>query len=170
MNLAIHQPSKVKKIVVVDSYPSMGALFFGAKVDLEQARNMYHLQRQALMDLDDEGFENMQRASLQAMIQDSLLAEKALTWSLASDRHTTFQAYEELIATDLRSRMDEIQCPSLILQAGKGPDFSEERWTKINEGQYGSNPNIHIARNMDAMHFIMFDTPDWLAQQLKDFL
>lgn len=170
MNLAIHAPDKVEKIVVVDSYPSMGAVFFGESMDLEQAASMYAMQSKFMLDMADEEFEKVQRASLQAMIADSEKVEVALDWSLGSDRATTFRAFEELIRADLRDKMDQIQCPSLILQAGKGPDYSPERWEELNQNQYGPNPQIEIQRNMDSMHFIMFDTPEWMADQLASFL
>ena len=170
MNLAIHAPDKVEKIVVVDSYPSMGAVFFGESTDLEQAASMYEMQAKFMLEMPAEDYEKMQRASLAAMIQDSARIDQALEWSLTSDRQTTFQAFAELIRADLRNQMDQIQCPSLILQAGKGPDYSPEQWDALNAGQYGPNPNIKIQRNMDSMHFIMFDTPEWMAHQLSEFL
>lgn len=170
MNLAIHNPEGVKKIVVVDSYPSMGAIFFGKNADLAQVADIYEKGRPSMMDMEPQAYEDMQRQTLHAMIIDSAHAERALQWSLASDRETALQAYQELLLADLRPRMAEIDCPGLILQAGLGPNYTDKKWKEINENQYGKNRKIKIARNGESMHFIMFDQPAWMAEQLLDFL
>lgn len=170
MKLAIQKPDKVAKVIVIDSYPSMGALFYGSKFDLAFAGEMVKKQSSIMLNMPDSTYSATQAQSLATMINPPEKVELALKWSLDSDRKTVFKAYEELTVADLRGEMSKVKCPMLILQAGAGPDLDDKQWKNLNAEQYGNNKMIQIQRNTEAHHFIMYDTPDWFSSQLKAFI
>lgn len=170
MKIAIEAPALVEKIVVVDSYPSMGALFMGSGFSPEVARLMGEQQAKAMLAIPDEQYASGQRTGLENMIQDPKWVEIALQWSLSSDRATVFKAYAELLENDLREQMEDLHCPTLILQAGNGPNLDAKEWKELNKKQYGKHSNLDIQRNDEARHFIMYDAPVWFKNQLLNFL
>jgi len=170
MKIAIESPDLVEKIVVVDSYPSMGALFMGSGFSPEVARLMSEQQTKTMLAMPDEEYAAGQKVGLESMIQDPEWVEVALQWSLTSDRATVFKAYGELLETDLRGQMDHLKCPALILQAGSGPQMDAKAWKELNQRQYGKHRNLDIKRNDAARHFIMYDAPIWFKTQLTNFL
>jgi pimeloyl-ACP methyl ester carboxylesterase len=92
---------------------------------------------------------------------------------MQSDRNTTATALYELLTTDFRDELAEIETPVLVLgawYAGKNYGMTEASVKKTFETQYQLAKNIKIELAPTAHHFIMWDNPEWFMEQVTPFL
>jgi len=86
---------------------------------------------------------------------------------MASDRQTYVYGYTDLLKLDLREALKTVKAETLILGASF-PDPAVTRKTFENQYANLEKKRIEIADN--SKHFIMFDQPEWLYQQVNNFL
>lgn len=172
--IAIENDSLVEKSIIVDSYPFLAALRQpGATEETVQFPREMMIQRMTQM--DSVQFRRQQKNTLSAMISDERNIQKALKWSMQSDRATIVNAMGDLMQTDLRDDISKIQTPTYIMVAGNismnGQRlYSKKQIQQLAQEQYKnlSEKTISVAEN--ARHFIMMDDPQWFYQTLERYL
>lgn len=159
--LAATAPEHVGGAINVDGLPALGALFAA-----NQANNSGDNQQ------PQGGFDPM--AMAKSMANNEQWQQRIVADMYRSDGATSGRVMGELMRADLRPQLANIRVPVLTLGALQhgAPYSTPEQVQKNYETQLANAPaQFHrFAFARDAKHFIMADAPDWLNQQIVQFL
>jgi pimeloyl-ACP methyl ester carboxylesterase len=161
--IASDYPDLIKKIVVVDALPCLQALSNPAFKAIENP-DCSQLVNQ-MTALSDEQFYQIQTGSISRLLAEPSKQELVIGWSVNSDRKTFAEMYCDFTNTDLRQKIENIKCPSLILL--------EDSFKTIKpaiEEQYKNLNNANLQYSTKGLHFIMYDDREWYLNQLNNFL
>ena len=107
-------------------------------------------------------------------IQATAPDDQARIIEMAKDSHppTAGNAMYEVMTRDLRQPLKHSQTPILMLGASGG--FSDNAQYQhaqyLYEQQFVDVKNAKVVMNTEARHFIMYDQPTWLVNQIRSFL
>ncbi|MCT2407461.1 alpha/beta hydrolase [Chryseobacterium antibioticum] len=163
MALAADYPELVSKIVVVDALPCLAALSdpnFKSKENNDCTSTINTLKA-----MSDEQFKQMQTGTIPRLVADPSMQETVISWSMKSDRTTFAKMYCDFSNTDLREKIQTIQCPSLILLESYFVNFKPAI-----ESQYKNLKWADMRYASKGLHFIMYDDKEWYFEQLNNFL
>ncbi|UKB80295.1 alpha/beta fold hydrolase [Chryseobacterium sp. MEBOG07] len=161
--IAADYPEFVGKIVIVDTLPCLAALSdpnFTSKENNDCTSTI-----EKLTAMNDEQFRKMQTQTIPRLLADPSMQETVIGWSMKSDRKTFAKMYCDFSNTDLREKIKNVQCPSLILLES----FFVNLKPSIEE-QYKNLKNTNMQYASKGLHFIMYDDKDWYFNQLTHFL
>lgn len=161
--LAADYPSLIGRIVVVDALPCLAAMNqpdFKSQQQPDCTSMVQQMER-----MSKEQFRAMQVASMRRLIVDTGMQALAVNWSMNSDKKTFGQMYCDFSNTDLRERIQAIQCPSLILLESFFSNFKPAI-----EAQYKQLKAADLRYATKGLHFIMYDDWAWYLQQLNSFI
>jgi pimeloyl-ACP methyl ester carboxylesterase len=163
MALASDYPELIDKIIVVDALPCLPALLSPTFKSLEKTE--CSAMTNQLISATKEQFYFMQKMAIKQLVVDTFMQEKVVNWSMKSDRNTFADMYCDFSNTDLRERIKNIKCPTLILMEAyfKDVDYS------VSE-QYKNLKFANIQYATKGLHFIMYDDKEWYFAQLNQFL
>lgn len=161
--LASDYPELIDKIVVVDAVPCLPALMNPTfkTVEKQDCSAMLNLISSAT----NEQFYQMQKMSIQRLVDDTTKQELVVGWSMKSDRKTFAEMYCDFSNTDLRERIKNIKCPTLVLL--------EEYFKNLKpamEEQYKNIIEVNLQYSTKGLHFIMYDDKEWYFSQLDNFI
>ena len=152
-----------KKLILIDALPAMGALMF-PNYDSEsiQYDSPYNQQ---LLEMSEADFETMANQMAINLSLDPEGQKRIVEDMLRSDRKTYVYGYTDLLKLDLRQKLANIKVPVYILAANL--PYGKEVATINYKNQYQnlSDYKLHFAEN--SKHFIMYDQPVWLIDQIK---
>jgi len=161
--LATEDRYNFKKIIIVDTLPSIGALMMpNFNKDNIVYENPYNKR---LLEMSDEDFEKMATQYATGMSLNKDKHAKIKNWILETDRETYAYGYTDLLKLDLREDIAKIKIPVSIL--GATHPFGEEAVKKTYQKQYKNLDNYTIKYAKDAAHFIMYDQPEWFLTTIK---
>lgn len=171
--LAASKPAAIGPIISVDGLPFIGPIFTRTNestVDslagqAQQIKIMYsNMSNQQLVDQASYGL------SIQAS-SDKAKA-KVLSMVKGSDPKTVGQAIYDLMSHDLRPEIANITSPVLLLGASGGFSTDEQKnaMQELYAQQLQALPMAQLIMHTQSRHFIMFDDPKWLEQQVTTFL
>jgi pimeloyl-ACP methyl ester carboxylesterase len=161
--IAADYPELVGKIVIVDTLPCLAALSdpnFTSKENNDCTSTI-----EKLTAMNDEQFRKMQTQTIPRLLADPSMQETVISWSMKSDRKTFAKMYCDFSNTDLREKIKNVQCPSLILLES----FFVNLKPSIEE-QYKNLKNTNMQYASKGLHFIMYDDKNWYFNQLTHFL
>ena len=93
--------------------------------------------------------------------------EKLANWILEADRETYVYGYTDLLKLDLRNKLKNIKCNTLVV----GASFPDVKVAKENfEKQYSNLSNKKIVMASKSKHFVMLDQPEWFYKIANEFL
>ncbi len=163
MALAADYPEIIAKIVVVDALPMLAAL---ANPDFKSDKNLDCSDTvNQFIEMNDDHFYKMQKASIPMMITNTEMHDTVVGWSVASDRETFATMYCDFYNTDLRTKLANITCPSLILLESYFINLKPAI-----EAQYKNLKNSQLVYANKGLHFIMYDDKEWYFAQLHQFI
>jgi pimeloyl-ACP methyl ester carboxylesterase len=112
------------------------------------------------------------RAYLASRITDRGDLQIVAAMSDQSDSATVGQAMYEMLTTDVRDQLGRIQVPVLLIGTnGSSVDDEERRIKEARYRQQVSGIADHtVVFHTHSRHFIQYDAPEFLAQQLSAFL
>jgi pimeloyl-ACP methyl ester carboxylesterase len=84
-----------------------------------------------------------------------------------SDRKTFVYGYIDMLNLDLRSELAKIKVPVTIL-AATFPN--KDSVSKTYQAQYKNLPQVNVLYAENTAHFVMYDQPEWLINQLNTIL
>lgn len=165
LTLAAAQPSRIDRLVVVDSLPFFPLIFDPAATP-ERVAPQAEAMRSALLAQDAATFAASQRVGVQSLVRDPAYHEKVVGWSLASDRATFAGAMHKLMTTDLRSRLAEVKPPVTIIIAANrfAPSTLVE---PLYRDAYRGLEQVEFRVIEESYHFIMFDQPERFREALR---
>ena len=161
--IAADYPELAGKIIIIDTLPCLAAISdsnFSAKENNDCSSSITQLTA-----MNDEQFRKMQAQAIPRLLADTSMQETVIGWSMKSDRKTFAKMYCDFFNTDLREKIKNIQCPSLILLES----FFVTLKPTI-ESQYKNLKNVNMQYASKGLHFIMYDDKDWYFNQLTNFL
>ena len=164
--LAAEEGSEFNQVIVVDALPSIGALMIpNFKSENIVYDNPYN---QNLLAMNDEDFGKMAHRMAAVMTSDIGAQKQIANWMKATDRETYVYGYSDLLKLDLREDIGSISVPVKILAAAK--PYGSEMARKTYEEQYKNMESYDLRIAENAAHFIMYDDPEWLRNQIMEFL
>ncbi len=170
--IALKEPELAGKLVIVDSLPYFAAIQNPAATP-DAVRPMADNMRKMMLAQAPEQYRAGLKQNLAGM---SRLPERMPTlvqWGESSDRATTAQAMYDLMTIDLRNDIASIRTPTLVLGAwaAYAPFGASKASTEaIFRTQYAKLAGVDIRLSDTGYHFLSWDDPQWLTQQLAQFL
>lgn len=165
-------PDLVDRIISVDGVPFLPALFnpsataAEASAQAEQVRAMY-------TSMKPEQLASLTRSALSQMITEPKQIDIVAGWAAHSDAAFIGQAVYDLMTTDLRPEIAKLRAPVLLVAAGKGFAASPEQLRErrdLYEKQVETVPDHRVVVAANALHFIMYDDPEFLLHTMDEFL
>ncbi|MGB5982713.1 MAG: alpha/beta hydrolase [Nonlabens sp.] len=160
--LAAQPDLKIREIVIVDGLPASGALMFpGVDLSTLVYDSPYNNQ---MLEIEPAAFEQTLEYMIpgmatapehQAIIKQSVLE---------TDRKTYVYGFTDYLKFDIREDLKNIHVPVTIL--GAGGMFGEKMATKTFRDQYINLERYNLIMHPTSKHFIMYDDPQWLNNQI----
>jgi len=172
LKMALQSPHTFSRMIIVDSLPFFPAAQNPAAT-VASVTPMAEGMRQGMLAADDDSFFRNAQAALAGMSRSPERVKTLAEWGRRSDRATTTQAMYELMTTDLRAQLNNIQAPTLVLGAwaAYAPyGATRESTEAIFRSQYAALAGVRIAMSDSGYHFLMWDDPQWLQAQVRAFL
>jgi N-formylmaleamate deformylase len=171
--LASSAPDKIGPIISVDGLPFIGPIFTRTNdstvaslaAQAAQIKAMYANMSQAQLIAQSRYGLSIQASSEEAQAKVMEMIE-------TSDIKTVGNAIHSLMSLDLRQDIANITSPVLLLGASGGFSSAEQHAAahELYAEQLEMAPKAQLLMNTDSRHFIMFDDPKWLEQQVLGFL
>lgn len=172
LQMAIDAPDAVGPLVIVDSLPFFAGVMNPAAT-AASVEPMAAGMRAQMLAADDATYAKNAEGAVRGMSRDASRTETLKAWGRASDRATTSQAMYELMVTDLRPQLAQVNSPTLVLGAwaAYAPMGSTKASTEaIFRTQYTGLDGVRIEMSEGGYHFLMWDDPTWLQSNVRDFL
>lgn len=115
--------------------------------------------------MTDAQFQDMQKKTMPRLVQDASKIDMIVDWSVKSDRKTFAEMYCDFSNTDLREKISNVKCPSLILLESYFVNLKPAI-----EGQYQNLKNANFQYAAKGLHFIMYDDAAWYLNQVSNFV
>ena len=169
--LGAAEPELFGPLIAVDGVPCIPALINPkrTKDDLKKGEQI----GQAMAKAKRADFDKMLRGMLGTWIDDEKVRDKVVGWGEKSDQATVARAMGELWTRDLRKdAAAKIKSPVLLIAAaprdgfGATADEVKERFEAQVKGVKGAK--VVFAKK--AKHFIMYDEPKWMFEQMETVL
>ncbi|WP_430613627.1 alpha/beta fold hydrolase [Flavobacterium sp. JP2137] len=161
--IASDYPNLIDKIIVVDGLPCLSAIM-NPSFKSNENNDCSSVVNQ-ITTMSDEQFYQLQKMSIPQLLTDTAIQEKVVSWSVKSDRKTIAEMFCDFSNTDLREKIQNIKCPSLILLEASFINIK----TNI-EDQYKNLKTAHLQYANKGLHFIMYDDKEWYFTQINNFL
>lgn len=161
--LAADYPELIEKIVVVDALPCLSALMNPSFKTEEKFDCSAMINKTT--SATKEQFYQMQKNAMQRLLEDTSKQELVIGWSMLSDRKTFAEMYCDFSNTDLREKIANIKCPTLVLLESY---FINLKPAIEEQYKYLKTANLQYATK--GLHFIMYDDTAWYFSQLNNFI
>jgi pimeloyl-ACP methyl ester carboxylesterase len=171
MMVAARHPELVSRLMVVDMFPFLGAMFGGPNATAETLRPAAEQIRSAIAGTTGDARRSNIEQTIATMVRTEALRPRAVADSLASDSAVSGQAMYDLIVTDLRPELANIRVPMTVLWV-RPPNapVSEAQMAEFYRVSFAGVPQARLVRIPDAYHFIMWDEPEAFRRELRTFL
>ncbi|MCX7360159.1 MAG: alpha/beta hydrolase [Alphaproteobacteria bacterium] len=167
--LARQHPSDVGRLMIVDSLPFFSAMF-GPQVTAANAEPQARAMRDGIAALDDATFTAQQNSGVGRLVKTEARRAEVVAWSVASDRAIFAQAMYEVMTTDMRPEVANVQTPITVVYAYDTAMGPEAMIDGLYRGQYAPAPHVNFVRIDGSYHFIMFDQPAAFQAAVTEFL
>jgi pimeloyl-ACP methyl ester carboxylesterase len=169
MMLAARHPDAVGRLMVVDMFPFMGAMFGGQTA--EAVRPVADQMRSQMLAAPPGSAGGMIEQMIANMTQTESARPALVQQARDSNRTVVANAFHELIVTDLRPELANIRAPVTVLYVipPQAP-VTPEQYVGHLEMSYATLPNKRIVRIDDSYHFIMIDAFERFMSEVNAFL
>jgi len=172
LKMGIARPQAVDKLIIVDTLGFLGSLY-GPTMTAETIRPMAENARATTLNQAQTHYFRSLAVTAQSMTSDDAKVALIRQWGEASDRATTAQALYEMLTTDLRPELDKVKAPTLVLAGWVGGaryGATRESTLAMFKQHYAKLDGVRIEMSQDGYHFLMWDDPKWLQDQVRGFL
>lgn len=165
MDLAAKLGDQVQSVILIESIPCMREVMMPGVPASSLAYDSPYNNQMLTMSATD--FANMSKGMAMNMTDSPAGIDSLTQWAIDADRETYVYGYTDLLKLDQRDQLEEIDAAVLIL----GGTFPSRELVEPNyQSQYANLKNKQISFANDSKHFIMFDQPEWLYEQINTFL
>lgn len=158
MKTALQPDTTLSQLVIVDVLPFFSVLM-DPKATADSIAPVSAIMKATLLGQSDDIFALRQAEALSALVKGEEDLQRALKWSVDSDRAVMAQAMSEVLVTDLRSDVSRISVPTTIIYA---KDDAIPNMTSVEafyQDLYATVPEHNLIAIEDALHFVMLDQP-----------
>lgn len=169
MMLAARHPEAVGKLMVVDMFPFMGAMFGGAT---PEAVRPTADQMRAMMRASPQGVVSERTlAMINSMVRTESARPEVIEHARLSDVGVVANAFHELIVTDLRPELPSITAPVTVLYVipPQAP-IAPEQYEAYMRASYANLPQARLVKIEESYHFIMIDQFGRFMREVNAFL
>lgn len=171
MMLAGRHPDVLSKLMVVDMFPFLGAMFGPPGATADSVKPMADSLLTQMRAADPAARQLRTTATINSMIDTVAMRPGALDDSLKSDADVTARAYHELIVTDLTPELGKISVPTTVLYvAPKGPGVTDAKMDGWYKAAYAPLKGVTLKRIPASAHFIMWDQSEQFQSEVRGFL
>ena len=171
MMVAARHPELVSRVMVVDMFPFLGAMFGGPAATPESVRPMAEQIRRGIAGSAGDARRTRIEQTIAGMVRTEAMRPRAVADSLASDGAVSGQAMYDLVTTDLRPELTSIRVPLTVLWVRpQGVPVTEEQMAGFYRMSFANVPHARIVHVPESYHFIQWDAPDVFRQELRTFL
>lgn len=151
---------QIAAVISVDSLPFY-PLIFNATATVETSRPMADQMVAQMKAMPKAAYDAAQARSATILSKDSDTQSRIATWGRASDRDSVLAAMAEIMTTDFRSDLSNINVPVTVIyahdpQMGVPADEVDSLYATA----YAATPKLTLNRIDGSFHFIMDDQPD----------
>ena len=165
--LAATESPELAGAIAVDGVPFYSGLA-GGEVTAESQRQGAEQVASFMASLTPEQFAQQNRMSLQVMITDPDQRDRVADDSSRSDAATVGRAVAELMTTDLRPMMCDVDVPVLLVQAADSGGSEAVRAAYAAQVAPIEDHRHVVAEQ--GRHFVQLDDPEFLAREVLAFL
>jgi len=172
--IAAEMKTHLQKVVVVDALPFFAAYSNPTAADtINTVMAEQSVARYSAM--SKEALKASQRQIAAFMCRDSSYWDKIATWGAASDMRTMAWTMAEMLGTDMRSHINAIKVPVLVMAAWcenpAYPAFTRAMVQQTFSSQYSAckSCTVHVAEG-NTKHFVMYDNPTWYFAEMDNFM
>lgn len=169
LKTALISESKIDRIMIIDVLPYFSVLM-DAQATPETIAPIAAFMKTTLINQSEEVFAARQDEALAALVKSADDRQKALDWSVASDRAVMAQAMSEVLVTDLRGDIAAITLPTTVIFADDPTIPNIDIVRDYYAADYASIENAEIIPIKNALHFIMYDQPEAFIAEISAFL
>lgn len=171
MMLTARHPGLVGKLMVVDMFPFMGAMFGGPNATAESLAPVADQIRTAMAASEQGVVSERTIETINSMVRTESARPRIIEHTRQSNVQTSANAFHELIVTDLRPELRNITQPVTVLYVipPQAP-ITPEQYEGFMRASYANIPHARIARIEDSYHFIMIDQFDRFMSEVRTFL
>lgn len=172
MQMALQSPERIERLIIVDSLPFFAAARMPT-ASVASVLPMAKSMREGMLAADETSYRAQARTALAGMSNQADRQDTLARWGESSDRATTAQAMFEILTTDLRPQLGALKAPTLVLVAWASYSAygaTAESTRAIYAAQYSALSGVRIELSDTGYHFLMWDDPTWLQQQVRQFL
>lgn len=169
MMLAARHPDAVGKLMVVDMFPFMGAMFGGATPEAvrptaDQMRTIIRASPQGVVS-------ERTLAMINSMVRTESARPEVIEHARMSDVGVVANAFHELIVTDLRPELANITASTTVLYVipPQAP-ITPEQYEAYMRASYASLPQARLVKIEESYHFIMIDRFERFMGEVRVFL
>jgi pimeloyl-ACP methyl ester carboxylesterase len=171
MMVAARHPELVSKVMVVDMFPFMGAMFGGPSATPDTLRPVAEQMRKGISSASGDPRKAQIEQTIAGMVKTESARPAIVAQGIASDGAVSGQAMYELILLDLRPELARIKVPMEVLYVSPpGAPVTPEQIDQYFKLSYANAPQAVLKRIPDSYHFIMIDQPAAFQAELKAFL
>jgi pimeloyl-ACP methyl ester carboxylesterase len=166
--LASKYPDLPGKLIIVDAYPSLAAIY-QPDITAAEAKAQSAMTRQYMTQSPNA---DAARAIIRPMVTSDADFDRIMTWSRASDYSAVVDAMVEMYSGDLRDDIAAIHSPTLVLATWIGyKEYTDHAKTDASlHREFAKLQGADLRITDTSRHFIMYDDPQWFFTQIEDFL
>lgn len=169
--LAENRPQHIRKLMIVDALPFVGAQMVGPTGTSETVRPVAEQLASQLAVATPEQQRAFAEQTIGKMATSRADVDRIVSWRMASSAPVVARAIADDIELDLRPGVAIITAPVTVAYAyDPTVGIPEATVEAAYKGQYGGNPKVKLLRFDGSRHFIMLDKPQAFASALATFL
>lgn len=171
--LALNKDTRLLGAISVDGLPFIGPIFTGTNTtsvkDLQnQALNIKTMYQQAT----PKQLKSMTQRNISIQ---TIIAEKQqllLLMAESSDPITAGSAIYSVMTTDLRTNLDQLTVPMLLIGASGGFNTQAQHQAakSLYQQQLERTKKVSLIMNTDGRHFLMWEQKKWLIDLIEKFI
>lgn len=171
MMLAARHPASVSKLMVVDMFPFMGAMFGGPNATPETLKPIADGIMNSMRTTPADAYAKRLEQTIASMVATESMRAGALEDSMKSDRDVAARSYGELIVTNLMPELPKVTAKTLVLYVTpKGAPVTDVQMDGYYQASYAPLKGATLKRVPDAAHFLMWDNAPFFQNEVKAFL
>lgn len=163
--LASEKQFDIKKLLIVDALPCMGAMMIPNYSSDKISYNTEYNNN--LLKMSDEEFRGMAMNFAVFMSKSASKHQQIVDWMTKADRKTYVYGYTDLLKLDLREDIKNIESQVVILAAANP---SKRMVEGVYNNQFAALESKEIVYIENSAHFIMFDQFEIYMNELKQLL
>jgi pimeloyl-ACP methyl ester carboxylesterase len=171
MMLAMRHPDTLSRLMVVDMFPFLGAMFGGPGAASASVQPIADRIAAGMRAATDDERSKRAAATIAGMVDTETMRPAAIEDALKSDPGVSARAYHELLVTNLIPELQKIRVPLTVLYVvPRGAPLTPAQIDNFYKGSYSPVKNVTLKRIPNSAHFIMWDQPARFQSELKVFL